>query len=211
MDHPAFDTLGDVSDTRGEADVEALLAQADEAVAAGRILQALGSLTEANREHRSPQIERRLVELRHGAFDSIDLRPGRPEWPVLFSDPFPDETGIPRVDPGDLTGDTLGGALVNHGCLRVDGLLGAAEVAGLTSRIDQAFGARDRLAQGESTAQDETAFVQFEHGRIRAEGFGRGAFIRAVDAPGALFDLAQYFSDRGVTAAVTDYFGERRP
>lgn len=203
------------------------LADAEARAAAGDPIGALDALTAANRAHRHPALEARLVELRHRAFQAVDRTPGRAEWPPALADPFPDETGIPAVAPVELTGSVLGGALVHHGCLRVDGLLSGAQVARLVRHIDDGFRDRDRanlaLAAGDAApgAADPTGpggsaggagastFVPFGLGRERAEGFGHQSFVRAVDLPSALFDLAELFASTPVLEAVTDYLGER--
>lgn len=207
QDRPA--TVPAVVSSVDRTDVAALVRDADAAVAEGRAVDAIDRLTEANRARRDATLERRLVELRHDAFTTWDRTPGRPEWPRRLPDPFPGEEGIPSAPVSQLTGDLLGGALVHHGCLRVDALLGPDDVANLVGRIDAAFAARARLAEGAPLEAAAPWFVPFEPGRNKAEGFGHQAFVRTVDAPGALFDLAELFDRTGVRAAVTDYFAER--
>lgn len=197
------------------------LADAEARAAAGDPIGALDALTAANRAHRHPAVEARLVELRHQAFQAVDRTPGRAEWPPALADPFPDETGIPAVAPAELTGAVLGGGLVHHGCLRVDGLLSGEQVARLVRHIDDGFRDRERanlaLAAGAGEADepdaadpaDPSTFVPFGLGRERAEGFGHQSFVRAVDLPGALFELAELFASTSVLEAVTDYLGER--
>lgn len=191
------------------------LADAEARAAAGDPIGALDALTAANRAHRHPAIEARLVELRHQAFQAVDRTPGRAEWPPALADPYPEETGIPAVTPAELTGPVLGGALVHHGCLRVDGLLSGEQVARLVRHIDDGFRdrqrANDALAVGSSGEGDPapSTFVPFELGRERAEGFGHQSFVRAVDLPAALFELAELFASTSVLAAVADYLGER--
>jgi hypothetical protein len=46
-------------------------------------------------------------------------------------------------------------------------------------------------------------------GQERAAGFGADGFVRAVDAPVALRELAGAFSDAGVVDTVSGYLGER--
>ena len=153
--------------------------------------------------------ERRIVALRHAAFDELDRSPGRSEWPGDFPDPFPGETAIPTITPGELSSVVLGGAIVHHGCLRVDGLLAPDVVARFRGHIDRGFEARERLRRGEPREAAAPWFVPFEPGRSKADGFGQAGFIRAVDVPRALCELVDVFAETGVRDAVAEYFNER--
>jgi hypothetical protein len=193
-------------------DVEHLLASAADAVAQGRALPELDRLTVLLAEGSvpvDPRLDQALVGLRHAAFAELDRRPGRPVWPATFADPFPDQDAIPTAVVDDLTADLLGGALTHHGCLRVDGVLSSEEADRFRDHIDRAFAARE-LAEERGSARDVgPAFVPFEVGQARAQGFGADGFVRTVDAPSALRDLTSVFARTGITAAVTDYLGER--
>ncbi len=193
-------------------DVERLLASAAAAVQEGRALPELDRITELLERgdaSADPQLDQALVILRHAAFAELDRRPGRDAWPATFADPFPADQGIPVAALGDLTADLLGGALTHHGCLRVDGVLTAEEAERFRGHIDDAFAARE-LAEERGSARDVgPAFVPFEVGQARAQGFGADGFVRTVDSPAALRELAATFARTGITAAVTDYLGER--
>jgi hypothetical protein len=182
---------------------EPVLRRADELVAAGRALDAIDELTAHLRIQRDPEVERRLVAVRHQAFGQLPTEGGHPRWPRALSDPFPGETGIPVTTPEHLGADLLGGALLHHGCLRVDGLVGADQVARLVALIDDAFDERERTDAGGAT------YVPFDVGRERASGFGHDAFVRVVDVPAALFELVELFTTCGVRRAVTGHLGER--
>lgn len=189
--------------------VDDLLAAIQRAVVGGGALTLIDRAAAQARHHFDPRLDRAMVELRHAAFSELDRTPGRPEWPVTAADPFPGCDGVPEATPAELSGDLLGGALVHHGCLRVDGLISEPTVIDLRDRTDRGFQARQQVQQGESTESAAPWFVPFDRGRERAEGFGSQAFIRVVDSPSALALLTDVFADTGVTGAVTDYFAER--
>jgi hypothetical protein len=193
-------------------DVERLLASAAAAVLEGRALPELDRITdllERGDASADPRLDQALVILRHAAFAELDRRPGRPTWPAAFADPFPAEDAIPSAPLAALSPDLLGGALTHHGCLRVDGVLSAEEAEAFRQQIDEAFAARE-LAEERGSAHDVgPAFVPFEVGQARAQGFGADGFVRTVDAPAALRALAAAFDRTGITAAVTGYLGER--
>jgi hypothetical protein len=183
--------------------------------AAGRLVEAIDVLTEANRRSPDPRLEERLVKLRHAAFETLDRRPGRESWPPTYPDPFPEAVGRPpEIDVSDLDADTLGGGITNHGCLLVRGLLSDEWTQRLTADIDRAIDAYDQGTSG--TPVDETTpwFVPFEPNPPYNVGAARnwvrqGGGVWTVDSPRALFDLLEAFDEAGVGEAITGYLGER--
>ncbi|MEZ5179789.1 MAG: hypothetical protein R2746_16345, partial [Acidimicrobiales bacterium] len=194
------------------ADVDVLLAEAAAAADEGRALaelDRLNALLDAGRLAPDPRLDRALVALRHAAFAELDRRPGRPTWPPAYADPFPQERGIPSAALHALSAAVLGGALTHHGCLRVDGLLAPEQAEAFRRLIDDAFAAREQAEADGAADHVGPAFVPFEVGRAKAQGFGADGYVRAVDSPGALRELAAAFARTGVTAVVAEYLGER--
>ena len=180
---------------------------ASAAIDGGAALSVLDDLVSASELLEDPRLDRSLVALRHAAFAELPRTPGRSTWPGRHQDPFPTQRGLPSVAPGELNGSIIGGALNNHGCFRVDGLLTAEQATEMRTLVERAFSGREQvLADPEAASPD---WVPFEPGQERAAGFGADGFVRAVDAPAALRTLAGLFARTGVTAAVTDYLGER--
>ena len=101
-------------------DIESSLNAAAALAEQGRALEAIDDLAARYRKHPDHAVARRLVELRHAAFAEVSQEPGRLEWPATFADPFPGQLGEVFATPEELTGDLLGGALTNHGFLRVN-------------------------------------------------------------------------------------------
>ena len=183
-------------------------------VAAGRVLDAVDELTRLAERSPDPAHDRRLVELRHLAFDVLDRSPGRATWPPSYDDPFPDDDGLVCIDAAELDHEVVGGAVTRHGCLRVDGLVDAPGVARLRAAIDEAFESRERhraaVAAGDPPPDEAgAAFSPFAVGAERAAGFGGDVFVRTCDAPGALREVASVLDRTGVADVVTAYFGER--
>lgn len=196
-----------VIDVDHDDEVDRHVRAAQAAVDAGAALSVLDDLAAASQVLEDPRLDRSLVAVRHAAFAELPHTPGHATWPGHHSDPFPDERGVPTVAPGDLTGSVIGGALVHHGCLRVDGLLTAEQAVEMRALVERAFAGRERVLA--DPGSDSPDWVPFEPGRERASGFGADGFVRTVDAPAALRTLAGYFARTGVTTAVTDYLGER--
>lgn len=192
-----------------DSEAEDRLAAASALAEDGRALDAIDQLTGEHARHRDHRIARRLVELRHAAFQELPRQPGRDRWPDVFDDPFPGRDGIVEISPDEVTGDLIGGAITHHGCLRINGLIDRSAAEGLRERIEAAFHARDRLTDGAPVESAAPWFVPFEPGRSKAEGFGRDLFVRAVDAPDVLCDLVEIFTSTGLRRAISDYLGER--
>ena len=191
-------------------DIEACLNAAAVLAEQRGALEAIDELTGVYHRHPDHRIACRLVELRHAAFSELPREPGRREWPATFADPFPGERGVVEAPAEKLSGELLGGAITNHGCLRVNGLLDPATADRLRDRVEQAFEARERArAEGAPAESGAPWFVPYAPGRAKADGFGGDLFVRVVDSPDALCDLVDVFTATGVRRTVTDYLGER--
>jgi hypothetical protein len=196
--------------TTNDADAGSSEALPDgEREAAQAALEAIEELSRVNRDQSDLDRERRLVELRHLAYGAVPATPGRTAWPPDLADPFPGERGLPEVSADQVSAAVIGGGILHHGCVRVNGLMAPEDAARFRDYIDQSFDERENAATGEGNDEAPRSYVPFELGREKAEGFGRAGFIRAVDVPHALFDLVEVFTDSGVRAAITDYFRER--
>ena len=172
-------------------------------------IDAIDELTRANRDHPDPDRERRLVQLRHEAYDALPVAPGRLAWPPDLADPFPGEPGLPEISAAQVSAAVIGGGIVHHGCVRVNGLMAPEDAARFRDYIDAGYAERDNRGSENASASAVRTYVPFGIGREKAEGFGSAGFIRAVDMPHALFDLVEVFTASGVRDAITDYFQER--
>lgn len=197
--------MGDIGSA---STVEEHLREAAELTAVGRHLAAIDHLTAANRLQRDPEIERRLVEARRLAFPQLRVRKGRPVWPAEFPDPFPDVHDLPVIGASELTGDVLGGAITRHGALLVRNMVDTDAAGRLRDHIEASFVARSRADAGDPS-DGAPEYVPFSQGQNKAKSFGGDKFVRVVDSPSALFDLAELFARCGITGAVADYLGER--
>jgi hypothetical protein len=188
-------------------DLDRRLADVAARASDGDVLAAIDELVQLNRTRRDPRTERLLVEMRHAAFAELPVAPGRPVWPASFDDPFPNEDWLPIATAKQLSGDLLGGAITHHGCLCVQGLLDQESAGRLREQIDRCFEGREQVISGQAAESDW--FVPFQPGLAKAQGFAGNKFVRAVDAPRALWDLMEIFTERGIIRAVTEYLGER--
>lgn len=185
------------------------------------VLEEIGELTAANREHPDPEIERRLVRLRNDAFAKLSRR--RPDSSPEASDEIAERfatyemvDGIPEVAAAELSGETIRSAFLRSGCLLVRGLMPAERIPGLTAGIDTAMEQRDAHAEGAPSEQTTPWFEPFEPGpRYATEGAdwnrikaGSGA-VWVCDSPRMMFELLEAFEQAGIPQIATDYLGER--
>jgi hypothetical protein len=174
------------------------------------VLDEIERLSARNREQRDPDVERRLVELRHEAFATLDRTPGRESWPPALADPYPDVQGEPpSAELAELTPELVGGAIQHHGCLFVRGLLTPAQVDTIVDDLRHTFDARDRFLDGADETETAPWFVPFAAGAEKANRFGRRSYIRSVDSPRSVFDVFEVFAAAGLPGLVQGYLGER--
>ena len=185
-------------------------ARAEQLASQGRHRDAIDVLTAANRQHRDPEIEQRLVELRRDAQvrggDGRRVRPRR-----RVRDRFRGIEGLPEISREQLDVDTTRSAILRHGGLLVRGLLDPAQVQLLVDDIDRTFDAYDAFAAGAPLSDTAPWFVPFEPEagqEIPRDWIREGGGVAAVDSPRTLFDLIEIFDAVGVRDLVTKYLGE---
>ena len=185
-------------------------AVAAELAADGRCLQALADLVALNRVAPDAEVERRMVELRHAAFAELDA--ARPTVLAARASPTrsPAPDGLPESTRRHLTGDLLGGAIMHHGCLRVDGLVDVPTGRpASTATSSDAFDARERAGRRRGrprpAALVRAVRARSGEGRAASPGTVRPGRRCAVAPLGARRGLRA----RGVTKVVTEYFDER--
>src|ERR1700731_4038438 len=98
-----------VSDVRSSTTDADVLSRAEALAARGQFLEAIACATESNRNHRNPDLERKLVQWRHQAFDTIAGSRPRPDWPPVYPDSFDGSRRPPEIGPEQLTPETPGG------------------------------------------------------------------------------------------------------
>jgi Phytanoyl-CoA dioxygenase (PhyH) len=178
----------------------------------GRPVQAIELLTAANRRTRDARVERRLVELRLGAFASLDRNaPSRIPAPITAE---PRGGQMHEYAAGELTAATLRSGLASDGCVLVRGLIPGARAVALARGIDRVLEAFDAHAEGAVAASPSPWYAPFEP----PPGFrvgGRRNWVRAsgavwtVESPRMLFELCALLDDTGIGDLVTRHLGER--
>lgn len=194
-------------------------------------------LMEQNRREPDPEVERRLLKLRHKAFAELDLTAGSASGDGHGAAPreFPVEQGLPVARREDIDGDGVRSAILEFGCLHIPGLVPPDLVERLKAGIDSTFEACEIAEAYEAeiagrnghegdqdqppTALSEDAprspyYEPFMPMAGYTLGGGRkwnrsGGAIWAADSPRMMFELADAFERLGVRSLVDDYLGER--
>jgi hypothetical protein len=189
------------------------LAAATALVRDGRGPDAVRLLTEANRARRDPQVEERLVTLRHEVFRSLPRRPAA----ALPTEVVAEHPTAPlaATDPGNLTPTTLRRGLAQHGCVFVRGLISERRAEALARGIDRALDAFDECAVGPGPRAASPWYVPFSPRDGEYRVGGRRGWVRAsgglwtADSPRMFFELMEAVDETGIGALVEAHLGER--
>jgi hypothetical protein len=196
-----------------EIDVADLWARAADLVLEGRGLEAVRVLTEGNRTHRDPQIEERLVTLRHEVFASLRGQPPA-NLPAEVVAEHPVHPFGP-TEPDDLSVATLRRGLARHGCVLVRGLIPPERATALARGIDEALDAFDTCAATPGRHSATPWYVPFSPRNGKYRVGGRRGWVRAsgalwtAESPRMLFELLEAVEETGIGALVEAYLGER--
>lgn len=194
--------------------VDTVLERADALVAAGRGLDAVALLTQANRTQPDPEIEAHLVAVRHRAFAQLDRTPPAGDHPPAAADLF-DQPGVPEIGAEELRAELIASALQHRGALLVRRLLDPDRLGAVREAIDGAFdGAAKVRETGRARLKTEwfrqfTPDPPYEFGGVERAFANFGSGVLAVDAPRALFRYLEALEAAGVGEVFADYFGER--
>jgi hypothetical protein len=189
-------------------------AEADDALGSlEEIFERIDALSEQNRAARDPQIERRLVGLRHRA--GLELT-GRPPADLEYAAPAIDSlangSGVPEVAPDELTPGVLRAAILRSGCLLVRGLVDPGQADRLAEGIDRAFEARDERQSDRPNLRYYQRFKpapKFDLGEERWWLENDAGGVWSADSPAAMFDMLEAFEHSGLQRLATEYLGER--
>jgi len=190
------------------------LEEADRLFAAGRRREAVEVLMASNARRPAPQLEERLVELRHAAATAAaPTEPPSGAWPVPEPDRF-DGPGLPEVAVDDLAVDVLRAAMVHRGGLLVRGLLDEPTARRLLDDVRRSFDAAAAWVAGAVPADTTPWYVPF----AADDGYSFGELERgftqslggvlAVESPRSLFDVVRALTAAGVGDLLEAHFGE---
>lgn len=189
------------------------LVAASALVGDGRPLDAIALLTAANRAARDPRVEKRLVALRHDAFDALERTGPTDAPPVVVAAARPGP--FDEVVPDALTPMRLRDGLARNGCVLVRGLISRERAVGLSAGIDRALDGFDAHAAGAPTAETSPWYAPFQPQEGRYRVGGRNKWVRAsgavwtAESPRMLFELCELLEETGIGDLVAAHLGER--
>lgn len=177
-------------------------------------LQRISALTDANRQERDAERERRLIQLRLDALELVDSSDEPSEWPPTVPDLFPEGGWPPEVPAAELTVEKLKSGIFRHGCLLVRGLLDHERVDQLIDDVDRAFAGfhvwYEAFQRGRPTPDSPwyTPLADRVPDNERVWCLDAGGVL-AVESPRGLFDVVEAFQDAGLGPVLTEFLGGR--
>jgi hypothetical protein len=184
--------------------------------AAGRstdaLIEEIETLSRSNRERRDPDVERRLVQLRHLAgLRLMEARSRSPEYPEPAFDLLPARDGdLPGIESDQLTPGLVRAGILRDGCLLVRGLVDPGRAERIRGEIERAFEARHTTLAGKQT--EPGYYEEFEPdprflGSARDWVSGGGG-LWVADSPHLLFEMLDTFESTGLRSVIGDYLSE---
>jgi hypothetical protein len=189
------------------AGIARILEQGRAFAAAGDFRRAIDHVTDANREIRSPELERELMIWRSNAFPTMS-RTGSSPWPPHYADPFPGQSGVPEIAADQLTVEVLGGALQHHGALLVRNMIPNDDAARMRAGIDRALEARDAYNAGAAEAKTSSWYAETPLNTPTGSMRGWGGSLWTADSPRMMYDLLDLYQRHGLTGILTTYLKE---
>jgi hypothetical protein len=202
---------------RGDAAAGPPLGQvaADEAATTEQLLGEIDALGRKNRGTRDPQVERRILTLRHLA--GLRLTAASPPDPLEYPPPAFDrlsrDSELPEVAADEPTAELLRAAILRQGCLLVRGFVDPDEGRWLAEEIERAFAAREARLAGESPSDGYYEEFEFdpwsENLEVNRPWIAEAGGLWVADSPRIMFELLDLLEQRGLRRLAAEYLGER--
>jgi hypothetical protein len=180
-------------------------------------LAELEQLMAANRADSRPEVEKRIVQLRHEGFAQLDRTApnGSPDTePVEVQLPTPD--GLPEIQATELSSAAVRDGILGGGSLVIRGLIDSERAERMRAGIDETFAQRDAHMDGAELTETTPWFDPFAPSPdypLDAAQWNRmkkgGHAVWAPDSPRMMFELLDAFEVSGLSAVISDYLGER--
>jgi hypothetical protein len=181
------------------------------ALAAGGDLHgAIASAMRALRESPDPALLKALARWRVDCFATMPPAAGPGQWPPALPDPFPGQIGIPCIDAAGLSAEVIGGAILHHGLLRVNGLLTADHAEQLRLGIETALAARDAYKEtGDLDNDGWYAPVDVPMLAFKRDFVEKCGALWTADSPRMLYELIDSYSRIGLIDCIAEFMQEQ--
>jgi hypothetical protein len=174
------------------------------------VLEEIEALAARNRESRDPEVERRILELRHEAGTRLA---GSARDGASYPEPGLDQLGerasrdLPEFRAEELTPELLRAGMLRDGAVLIRGLLERRQALDLRDEIDEAFAARNsgRSVEGLYEPFDPGPDVDLQGERDWVTDGG----LWAADSPKVMFEMLEVFERTGLRGVIRGYLGER--
>jgi hypothetical protein len=176
----------------------------------GDLRRAIPAAMRALRDRRDPALLAALARWRVDCFATMPPGAGPNPWPPALPDPFPGLTGIPCIEADSVSAAVIGGAILHHGLLRVNGLLTAGRAEELRQGIETALAARDAYKETGSLDNDgwyaplDVPMLAFKRDFVEKCGA-----LWTADSPRMLYDIIDTYSDIGLIDAIAEFMQEQ--
>lgn len=192
----------------GTAVVESpALAKADELEQAGDLIAAVEFLSAENRASRDPEVERRLVRLRHRAGVELVQRTDLPSLIEPQEGELRIVDSVPEIDAADMDAGLARAAMLKYGCLIVRGVVPEDEAIQMRDAIETTFQAREN--ETEYDGYFEEFLPDPPYNIMERQWVNDGGGIWGADAPKVFFDMVDAYDKSGLQKLVEGYLGER--
>jgi hypothetical protein len=165
-----------------------------------------------DRDQRSADTERRLLELRNRAglalVESAGVPSPRPE-PDFAA--LPEAEGLPEIDGADVTPELLRAGIMRHGCLLIRGLIPRADAVRFAEQIDRAYDERERHDADQPFSDGYySEFVPDPRrtGPIARGWIKQGGGLLAADSPLLSSEMRELLTRAELPELVQSYLGE---
>jgi hypothetical protein len=188
----------------------AALAEPPAEASADELLSEIRRQTDANRERRDRETERRLLALRHRAGVRLIEQADGGAYPEPELDALP-AGALPEIQAADVTPGLIRAGILRDGALLVRGLVPRDAALALAGQIDRAFAERERAAAGKRTApgyyEEFEPSTRFNIASVRP-WIRDGGGVLATDSPMLSYELLELLEAGGLRELVGDYLGE---
>jgi hypothetical protein len=172
-----------------------------------QVFAEIEELAARNRESRDPEIERRLMALRHEAGAMLAGRADSDvHWPEPAFEALPSGGDLPEVTPEQLTPELLRAGLLRSGSVLVRGLLDRDVALGLADDIERAVAARANGDSGDGYYEEFNPGPPVDLAGERAWVTDGGLW--AADSPKLMFAMLEEFERSGLRSVIRGYLGE---